>query len=228
LSGDHDLYDHVATTAALALPVEEVLAISRGLAAGLGHVHAEGFAHNDIKLENILMCRVQGTLVPKLIDFEGLTHSGQRPASRVTGTLAYFAPERHSRLGFQQENFDRQASDMYSLGVTLHLTAFGTFPNGTIEAAPVLMSDFVAPVGTRSVLAVLLEGLLKADAAQRWTAAKMSSFLALDEQPNLDGVAGHYAGTLMYAPLEMEKEMIMEMLLNYETNEQTTHPNRLI
>jgi serine/threonine protein kinase len=85
-------------------------------------------------------------------------------AIQVAGTRAYFSPERD----LEDSDYDRQAADMWALGVTLHLATFGCFPNGTGEALPVLHSDFQAPEGTDPAVASLLENLMKAVPSERW------------------------------------------------------------
>ena len=66
---------------------------------------------------------------------------------------------------------------MWAVGITLHLAAFGCFPNGTCE--PDLSGDFKAPPGTDKTVATLLENLLKHDPAQRWSPSRVQTHIEL-------------------------------------------------
>ena len=79
-------------------------------------LHARGFVHKDIKLENILL--VGG--VGKLADF-GFTVRAGGPANKQ-GTATYLAPELY-QVGFNED----PSMDMFSFGATL-LEVFE--PNG--------------------------------------------------------------------------------------------------
>jgi len=177
--GEHDLYSHIADTENCQLKPEEVLEIANGLASGLAVVHDQGYAHNDLKMENVVMCKASdGKLVPKLIDFEFAHHVDHPPPEgedKVAGTRAYFSPEKWLHV----PDYNRQADDMWALGVTMHLAAFGCYPNGTIEALPTLLKDYEAPSYTNEKLAALLEGLMKVCPTERWT--------AVDVKKHLDG-----------------------------------------
>jgi serine/threonine protein kinase len=67
---------------------------------GIKHVHNNGFIHNDVKLENILMTNseYEGEFpIAKLCDF-GLSHVidqnvGKAHTEVKCGTLGYMAPE---------------------------------------------------------------------------------------------------------------------------------------
>lgn len=174
-AGEHDLYDHISTAPGHRLQDEEILQITRCIASALCTIHARGCAHNDIKAENIVMCRYAGEdkLVPKIIDFEFATATGQTtmPAG---GTLAYYAPEKQA-----QRIYANKPTDMWALGVTLHLAAFSCFPNGTFEPLPILARDFKCPAGLDPRLTTLLENLLVVDPALRWTARDVLHHLGL-------------------------------------------------
>jgi eukaryotic-like serine/threonine-protein kinase len=87
--------------------------LARELLDALGHIHAAGIVHRDVKPANVL---VGGDGRPRLTDFgiaqaddsTGLTETGQ-----VIGTLKYLAPE-VARGGPATPQ-----SDLYSLGVLL-------------------------------------------------------------------------------------------------------------
>ena len=85
------------------------------LLSGLNHIHASGFAHRDIKLEN-LMLDDQFNL--KIADFgfadiiQGRDCSGKLEGKM--GTLGYMAPEIH--LG---EAYSGQSVDLFAAGIIL-------------------------------------------------------------------------------------------------------------
>jgi serine/threonine protein kinase len=81
-------------------------------------MHSLGFAHRDIKLDNIVLNR---NLVPKLADFShskyvDKTSSGETVKSTTfCGSIRYFPPEI-----LQLKPYDPIKYDMWSLGVTLY------------------------------------------------------------------------------------------------------------
>lgn len=106
---------------------------------------------------------------PKIIDFEHASHATEENTT-TWGTTAYMSPEKFKKVA----GFDGQAADMYAFGVTLHLAALSCFPNGTVDALPILESDWdstgVAAASLHPDVAEILGGLLKADPTERWTA----------------------------------------------------------
>jgi len=107
--------------------------ISRQCAAGLNDLQREGFAHGDVKPENILLSGDGGI---KLLDlgFNRPTQrkrktdktDSQQPAAHkrlVTGTADYLAPEVLSR-----GEYDPVTADVYSFGVTLYRIFSGRLP----------------------------------------------------------------------------------------------------
>lgn len=88
------------------------------------YVHSLGYAHLDIKLENVLLDDLfnikladMGSSI-NVLETNGLT-------DRRRGTIMYMAPEVVS-LKFN-ESFDAKAADIYSLGVTISLLMSGAF-----------------------------------------------------------------------------------------------------
>lgn len=176
--GECDLYSLIEKTEEYQLEPQEVLRIAHDIGSALGHMHELGYAHNDMKVENVVMCRTDDDdLVPKIIDMEFASKEGRIPPEgehAVVVTDAYFSPEREAEIS----GLDRKAADMWALGVTLHLAAFGCFPNGTIEPLPICQTDYRAPEGVDPVLGVVLECLMKVSPTDRMTAGEVVNITA--------------------------------------------------
>ncbi|MCZ2817421.1 serine/threonine-protein kinase [Modestobacter sp. VKM Ac-2984] len=113
------------------LPVQQVAQIGAQVADALVATHAAGVVHRDVKPGNILIGEGQRSAgLVKITDFGisrargdvSLTQTGV-----VKGTPAYLAPE----VARGQE--PREASDVFSLGATLHACLEGTPPFGMTE-----------------------------------------------------------------------------------------------
>lgn len=100
--------------------VEGVLAMLVKVCRGIGHAHARGVVHRDIKPGNILVQTVDGQALPRIIDF-GIAITGDERAAAVSGTLGYMSPEQAAGGGSDAR------TDVYALGVlTCHLLAART------------------------------------------------------------------------------------------------------
>jgi eukaryotic-like serine/threonine-protein kinase len=105
------------------LPVRSVLALTAGLAEGLGAIHAAGVVHRDLKPSNVLLAE-DG---PRVIDF-GISEAAEASvvagANVLIGSPGYMSPEQvlGADIG--------PASDMFSLGSVLTFAATGTGPFG--------------------------------------------------------------------------------------------------
>lgn len=89
------------------------------LLQAVSDVHAQGVAHGDLSLENVLLFNDQDTAVC-LIDFGAST--GSR-ASGVRGKPSYQAPEMHTGL-----EYDAFLADAFSLGVLVFSLVVGDYP----------------------------------------------------------------------------------------------------
>jgi WD40 repeat protein/tRNA A-37 threonylcarbamoyl transferase component Bud32 len=99
--------------------VRLALAITRGIAEGLGAAHSKGMVHRDIKPENILMAKDGEVWVPKIADF-GIVATKETSQQTRTGsallTMAYAAPEQWT--GTRAADLDGR-TDLYALGGVL-------------------------------------------------------------------------------------------------------------
>ncbi len=102
------------------LPVEQVIAITRNICAGLDFAHNKGIVHRDIKPANI-MVTPDGTA--KIMDFGIAKVSGSLTSTgQVLGTPNYMSPEQVK--GRQLDG----RSDLFSLGVMLYEMLTGEKP----------------------------------------------------------------------------------------------------
>ena len=104
------------------------------------HIHGRGFAHRDLKAENILVCRTTGDVKVADFGFAVEQPAGGGLLSRVCGTPAYVAPEvaaGRRYCGFR--------ADLWSLGVLLHamLTASVPVRGGGFAAVERLAAEMV-------------------------------------------------------------------------------------
>merc|ERR1719409_894378 len=120
-----------------AMEEAKILPLFAGVLAGVQHLHAQGIAHRDLKLENILLARCEKDgaekgWTPKICDL-GLAHAhargadgkgwAERELTQFCGSRSYCAPEVMARLGY-----DGYQADVWSLGVCLFGLVSGFFP----------------------------------------------------------------------------------------------------
>lgn len=111
----------LAERIAARMRVGEVLQVVRDVAQGLGHAHARGVVHGDVKPGNILF-RGAGDAV--LVDYgiAAFAREGDRRVRMQGGTPEYMSPEQA-----RGEPVDGR-SDFFSLGVVLHEMLTGRVP----------------------------------------------------------------------------------------------------
>ena len=104
------------------LPQNDTFKILRAIFDGIKTIHEAGFAHRDIKPDNIIF--VKG--VPKLSDI-GLLSSLSATYTQLAGTLDFLPPEeRSSENGTDRKS--RQKNDLYAFGKVIYCAVTGRSP----------------------------------------------------------------------------------------------------
>jgi len=91
----------------------------------INHMHDLGFAHLDIKLENILLDEFFNSKIADLGSWIQADHRETR-VDRRRGTLMYMAPEVYNLK--EGEEYLPMPADIYSLGITIYVLLTGEFP----------------------------------------------------------------------------------------------------
>ncbi len=161
------------------LPVPTTVRYGTQIADALGHAHARGIAHGDLKARNVMVNRAGEA---KIVDF-GLArrvHTAEEATGTVTppagiegsttGTPAYMAPEM-----LRGENADKR-SDIWALGVLLHEMVTGTlpFPGRTLaEMTSAILRDAPRPPPTDVPpgLSAVIRRCLAKEPGERYQAA---------------------------------------------------------
>jgi serine/threonine protein kinase/tetratricopeptide (TPR) repeat protein len=167
------LKECIAAQGASPMPVVEVIAIVKQIAAGLRKAHTAGIFHRDMKPANIFITN-EG--IVKILDF-GLAKL--RQGSKLTrlgesvGTIAYMSPEQASGAAVDER------TDIWSLGVILYEMLTGRLPFfGDYDQAFIyqILNQEPPPVQTLRkdippMLVKLVNGCLAKDQAQRLQSA---------------------------------------------------------
>lgn len=111
------------------LPIPTAVRIVRQVLAGLGHAHASGYVHRDVKPSNVLVgAGPKGKQAIKVADF-GLARtydacqlSGLTMQGEIGGTPAYMAPEQVTHY-----RDVRPTADLYSAAATLYHLITGQY-----------------------------------------------------------------------------------------------------
>ena len=158
------------------LPIEEALAITRHVAAALGHAHAQHVIHRDVKPENILLYEGEAMVADFGIALAVSAAAGERltQTGLAVGTPAYMSPEQ----AVSERALDAR-SDVYSLGCVLYEMLAGEPPYTGATAQVLIAKRLVDPVPAvrrlRAAVPVGVEqALTKALAkvpADRWASA---------------------------------------------------------
>lgn len=114
------------------LTEEESLAIVFRIVRTLDYIHSQGYAHNDIKLNNILFRNIlaeNSLFDPVLIDF-GISRKKER-IQQDAGSLQYMAPEQLEEIRNERPPelpIDGGKVDTYAIGVLLYRMLVSRLP----------------------------------------------------------------------------------------------------
>ncbi len=155
---------------------ERALALVRQICLGLGHAHAHGLVHRDLKPDNVL---VTADDIARIVDFGLAIPADDERSTRLTrvgialGTPIYAAPEQT-----HNDSVDHRA-DLFALGVTLFEMLAGRVPfdGGVVELVRANASDAPPSIEARSGVVVPVEveqivrRLMRRDPAARFADA---------------------------------------------------------
>jgi serine/threonine-protein kinase len=177
------------------LPIDEALAIARQVAAALGHAHAQGVIHRDVKPENILLYEGEAMVADFGIAMavsacasERLTQTGL-----VVGTPEYMSPEQ----AMSESGLDAR-TDVFSLGCVLYEMLAGESPYPGSNTRARLAKQLVDPVPTvrrlrtgvsTAVEQALIKALARAPADRFASAGLFAAALDAPSAPRPPAVA---------------------------------------
>ncbi len=170
---------------AAGLAPRQALVIARQILEGVGHAHAHGFVHRDMKPDNVLLAARDGWELAKIIDFGLVKLVGDAGAAYgsgaltrtgiVNGTPAYMAPEQALNRALDGR------ADLYAVGVILYEALAGRLPFDDPDPVLVMRQQVkIAPPplalgawGTPAVLALVERAMAKQPDERYATAAEM-------------------------------------------------------
>ena len=130
------------------LPADVVSATMYQVCRGLLYLHKQGYAHLDIKTDNILFRYPleKGALIHAvLVDF-GVAAQTSLGNEAAGGTLLIMAPERLAPPEDDIMQLDAGKMDVYSVGVTMYRVLTGQYPFAGMNQRALIRSILNSPV----------------------------------------------------------------------------------
>ena len=155
------------------MAASEATRVLREVAWALGHAHAQGVVHRDVKPDNIMLERGSGRAL--VTDFGIAAALGADAGADVAGTPEYMSPEQV--LGGELD----ARSDLYGLGATAYFLCAGRPPFSGTRAVDVLAKQVASPAPALSTvgaavprkLAHLIEKCLAKEPTHRPASAQL-------------------------------------------------------
>jgi len=149
------------------MAASEATRVLREVAWALGHAHAQGVVHRDVKPENIMLERGTGRAL--VADFGIAAAIGAEESPTVAGTPEFMSPEQ--ALGGELD----ARSDVYALGATAYFVVSGRTPFMGARAVDVVAQHVATPAPSLATvgatvprrLAHVIEKCLEKEAAHR-------------------------------------------------------------
>ncbi|KAI8051195.1 kinase-like domain-containing protein [Syncephalis plumigaleata] len=124
---DGTLYDYVSANNRKPIREQELSRMLRPVAKGLAHAHRLGYAHRDLKLDNVLVFRCSdGQTELRLTDLEFTAFCNHETSYDIMGTPGYMAPEVEAFMPTRL--VDYRKADAWSFGVMIYACLTGHFP----------------------------------------------------------------------------------------------------
>lgn len=116
------IYHHIKKVPDQRLPEATCKQIFRQLVQGVSYLHSKGYAHRDLKLDNILMDTATKTV--KIIDFGfSLRAPHDSKLNIFCGTPHYMDPDI-----VRKQPYNGPAADVWACGVILYIIYVGKLP----------------------------------------------------------------------------------------------------
>jgi serine/threonine-protein kinase len=122
------------------LPVSAAARVMREVAWALGHAHARGVVHRDVKPDNILLEHGSGRALVTDFGIARAADAGTDSGGQGVGTPAYMSPEQAAGGALDAR------SDLYALGGTMWHALTGRLPYEAGSAVALLAQHAAAPV----------------------------------------------------------------------------------
>ncbi|MDR1349661.1 MAG: protein kinase [Zoogloeaceae bacterium] len=195
---------------------EQLLELTRELAAGLTEVHAANILHRDLKPENVLLRR-RSPLALALTDFDFASiYEGARHFTDNVRTVKYAAPEAMTGVISAK-------ADWWSLGMILLEAASGRHPFDGLSEQVIDYHLMTRPIDINGVadkhFAMLCRGLLLRDPARRFGAAEVARWLAGDlslTAPRESGAEVAHPYTLGEHAAKNGEELALALAANWQ------------
>lgn len=158
-----DLFDTIVEYKCLSESLTKSIFIK--VLSAVKYLHDNGYAHLDIKPENILV-GTDGRI--KLVDFGFSKQAFNQPLTKRSGSPEYVSPEI-----IQGKPYIPNPCDIWALGVTLYLTLYGSLPfrgNNSMELFTKIIQEEPSYSNKVSMTAnSLISGMLAKNPVERLT-----------------------------------------------------------